>query len=73
MEGLPLPGASSACKHSGLSDEDEATGTIPSMPLASPVRALGLPLSRDRVYDGVKVSVVPCWGWTFGPRLHCRA
>lgn len=67
MEGPALPGASSACKHSGLSDEDGAAGTVPSVPLASPSRALRLPLGRDRVCDGVKVSVVPCWGWNLSP------
>lgn len=39
------------------------------VPLASSVRALGLPLSWDRVSDGVKVSVVPARD---GPCLPCR-
>lgn len=68
MEGPPLPGASSACEHRGFPMRMELLGCI-LVPLASSVRALGLPLSWDRVSDGVKVSVVPARD---GPCLPCR-
>lgn len=65
VEGSLVPGVNSSCSTEVFLVRMEPPGLYPSTPPASPVRALGLPLSdlvgMGAVCDGVQVAIPPLW------------